>query len=253
MKTANWRGVALGEGLPKVCVSVMGGTQAELAKNAARAQMAGAQILELRIDHYDAMPDVKAAIAACRAVREAAEDLPLLFTMRTVRDGGLGSGNEAAYEALLCGVAAAGVCDALDIELSVGEAAFARIAAAAHAADCGVVGSSHEFGAIGDVSKVAHWLQQQAALGADVCKAAVMPQSREEAFALMLEMVRAGVALPVPYAGIVMGGHGVLSRVGAQAMGSCLTFGAVGEASAPGQIGAQKLAQMLRELGEAMT
>lgn len=248
-RTVTWRGVRLGKGLPKVCVSVMGKSIEALRASAERAMAAGAQILELRADSLCASPEISQAVDACGTVRSVCGDVPLLFTLRTVRDGGAGSDDAAAYEALLRGVAKAGVCDAIDVELSVGEEAFVRIAETVHAAGLSVVGSSHEFGEIGDVSKAAWWLLRQEALGADICKAAVMPGSCEQAFALMLEMVRAGEKLSVPYAAIVMGQMGVVSRVCAQAMGSCLTFGAAGQASAPGQIEAGALRDMLRIIG----
>ena len=42
-----------------------------------------------------------------------------------------------------------------------------------------------------------------------------------------------------------MGGIGSISRICGEVFGSCITFGSVGQASAPGQIEAQKLAQVL--------
>ena len=71
--------------------------------------------------------------AACRAVREAAQGTAISATMRTARDGGAGDADAARYEALLVMLARERLCDALDVELSVGEAAFSRIARAAHA------------------------------------------------------------------------------------------------------------------------
>ena len=244
-----WRSVALGEGIPKVIVSVMGKTENELIAGAENALAAGAQILELRIDSVGEKIGVDEAIDVSRAVRGVSGETPLLFTMRTKRDGGAGSMDKAYYEALLCEVIRSGICDAVDVELSVGEEAFSRIAAFAHDSGVSVVGSSHEFGEIGDVQKVGTWFAAQEALGADVCKAAVMPHSREETLELMLEMVRAGGKLSVPYAAIVMGGMGVMSRVCAAALGSCMTFGSAGQASAPGQIEAAKLREILAILG----
>ena len=66
--------------------------------------------------------------------------------MRTSRDGGAGDGDTERYETLLVTLARERLCDALDVELSVGEAAFARIAQEAHAAGVPVVGSYHDFG-----------------------------------------------------------------------------------------------------------
>lgn len=241
---------ALGEGMPKICVPVMGKSLDEIRKAARRAGESGADLIELRIDSLSPMPDGDAAKEACRAAAEASR-LPILFTLRTARDGGPGSTDGEAYEALLTEMARSGLCQAIDCELSVGEAAFSRIASAAHAAGIPVVGSSHEFGDIGEVSRAGEWLRAQHALGADVLKAAVMAKDRVQTMELALEMVRACGELGAPYIAIVMGRDGVLTRTACECLGSCLTFGTAGVASAPGQMDAKKLRGVLSAIHEA--
>ena len=243
--------VVLGEGMVKICVPVMGGTIEEIACAAAQAAQAKADLIELRIDSLSPMPEQGEAIAACRAAKKAA-GRPVLFTMRTARDGGPGSKDTEAYEALLTAVAQARACEAIDCELSVGEAAFMRIVQAAHAADVKVVGSSHEFGEIGDMQRAAQWLRRQEALGADVCKAAVMTRSSTQVLEAALAMARAGEAIACPMIAIAMGPAGVLTRIGGACMGSCLSFGTAGKASAPGQIDAIALRGMLETIHAAM-
>lgn len=248
-KAVCWRGVTIGEGLPKVIVSVMGSTLGEMRESVRQALAAGAQILELRADSLSGMTTPGDAIAACSFVRREAGDAPVLFTLRTKRDGGAGVEDVEAYEQMLMMVIQSGVCEAVDVELSAGKDVFSRLAWEARMRGVSIVGSSHEFGEIEDVKLAGRWLQMQAALGADVCKAAVMPHSREEAFLLMAEMARAGETLHVPHVAIVMGEMGAASRVCAASLGSCMTFGAAGKKSAPGQIQAGKLREMLAVLG----
>lgn len=250
-KTVAVGNIRLGEGMPKICVPVMGKTLEEIAAAAARAAQAGADLIELRADSLSPMPGVQEAIAACRAARDAA-GLPLLFTLRTARDGGAGSADAAAYEALLARVAESGACDAVDVELSVGEEAFGRMVRAAHAAGVPVVGSSHEFGQIAHAGLAGEWLARQAQGGADVLKAAVMAHDRIEALELCLSMARAGEAAGRPYIAIAMGPCGVISRAACEAVGSCLTFGTAGEASAPGQMEAGTLRQVLLAVHSAL-
>lgn len=237
--------VTLGEGMPKICVPVMGKTLQELACAAARARDAKADILELRIDSLSRTPDFETAGAACEAVRAQAMDIPLLFTLRTARDGGEGHTDAAAYEKLLCGVIDAGICEAVDCELSVGREAFARIARRAGEAGVLLVGSSHEFGDIGDMERAEAWLLEQEALGAGVCKAAVMTKTDTQALEAALAFARAREKLTIPMIGIAMGPAGTITRIGAACVGSCLTFGTAGAASAPGQIDARTLRRAL--------
>lgn len=251
-RTAKLGRVTLGEGMPAICVPVMGRTIPEIAQAAARAKAAQADVIELRIDSLTDRPGLQEAMDACRAVRGSAEEIPLLFTLRTRRDGGAGTADVQAYEALLGAVMESRACDAVDCELSAGEAVFARLAEQAKAAGVLLVGSSHEFGEIGDLQRAAQWLKRQEALGADVCKAAVMTRTNAEAFALA--QVYAGVyeQLTIPMIAIAMGPAGIMTRVGAACMGSCLTFGTAGEASAPGQIDAKKLRTALEIVQDAI-
>ena len=219
----------------------MGRTMEEIAQAAARAKAAKADVIELRIDSMEAMPTAQTAAAACRAVREEAGEIPLLFTLRTARDGGAGSADKPAYEALLGAVMESGACEAIDCELSVGEGAFARLAEKAKKAGALLVGSSHEFGRIGEVERAAQWLKKQEALGADVCKAAVMTRTNAEAFELARVYATVYEELNVPMIAIAMGPAGAITRIGGACLGSCLTFGTAGEASAPGQIDARRL------------
>ena len=141
-KAVELPGVTLGEGMPKVCVPVMG-ADARALRAAADAARAQADLIELRLDSVSPEMDAAYLRAACRTVREAARGTAILATMRTVRDGGAGDADAARYEALLVMLARERLCDALDVELSVGEAAFSRIARAAHEAGVPVIGSCH--------------------------------------------------------------------------------------------------------------
>lgn len=251
-RTARLGRVTLGEGMPAVCVPVMGRTIPDMARAAERAKAAGADVIELRMDSLAESPRPEEAIDACRAVHEQAEGIPLLFTLRTGRDGGAGTTDAQAYEALLGAVIESRACDAVDCELSVGEDAFARLAGRAKGAGLLLVGSSHEFGDIGDMRRAAQWLLRQEALGADICKAAVMTRTNAEAFALCQVYAQAHERLKIPMIAIAMGPAGVMTRIGAACLGSCLTFGTAGEASAPGQIDARRLRTALEIVQDAI-
>lgn len=250
-KTARMGAMILGKGAPKICVPVMGRNGEQIAAAAARAYAAGADLIELRADSLSAMPKETEAEASMRAARENAPGLPLLFTLRTTRDGGAGSDELAAYVGLLRFAAHSGLCEAIDCELSAGDAAFRAIADSAHEAGVCVVGSSHEFGEIGDMARVRTWLMKQEALGADICKAAVMVRSQTEALEAALCMARAGEALSRPMIAIAMGAQGVLTRICGECIGSCLTFATAGEASAPGQIDALQLRGIIESIHSA--
>ena len=243
-KAVELPGVTLGEGTPKVCVPVIGADARALraATEAARAQ---ADLIELRLDSVSPEMDAARLRAACQTVREAARGTAVLTTMRTARDGGAGGADAPRYEALLVMLARERLCDALDVELSVGEAAFSRIARAAREAGVPVIGSCHDFEKTPDAEEMAARLFQMAALGADICKIAVMPRNRRDVVALTAACAQADDALTQPIIAISMGEMGMPTRICAEAMGSGLSFGTAGAASAPGQMEAGALREAL--------
>ena len=240
--------ISLGEGMPKVCVPVMGKDVHALEDAAMRAEQA--DVLELRLDSVSPEMRQDLLCEACRAVRKAGK--PVLATMRTARDGGAGECDAEKYEDLLNRLIREKLCDAVDVELSIGDAAFLRIAGHAHAEGLPVVGSYHDFEGTPAAEKMAARLQRMAALGADICKIAVMPHSRKDVVALTAACVQADDELAQPVIAIAMGTLGAATRICGEAMGSCLTFGTAGEASAPGQVDAKTLRQALEMVHEAM-
>lgn len=253
-----WGKVTLGSRMPAVAVPVMGKDEHELRISTRAAVLAGADVIELRADSFSSMPNPAQALATCEAVRQEAKGVPILFTLRTRRDGGLGDDDAAAYEALLAYVAerrtteGMPLVEAIDCELSIGEVAFARLAAKIHAAGVSVVGSSHDFlGTPAGAELIARWTDMER-LGADVAKIAVMPKARADVLALMEAAMRADEVLSVPLIAIAMGPMGVLTRIGGEAFGSCLTFGAAEQASAPGQLNALALRETLQIVHHAL-
>ena len=57
----------------------------------------------------------------------------------------------------------------------------------------------------------------------------------------------------LPVVTMSMGGLGVLSRIGGELSGSCITFGAYGAVSAPGQLQADELGDILDTIHKSMS
>ena len=90
------------------------------------------------------------------------------------------------------------------------------------------------------------YLRKMQQLGADILKLAVMPQSRRDVLTLLevtLEISEELVDNPIVT--MSMASLGLVSRMVGETFGSAITFGAVGQRSAPGQPGARELAEVL--------
>ncbi|MEI3140096.1 MAG: type I 3-dehydroquinate dehydratase [Lachnospiraceae bacterium] len=90
--------------------------------------------------------------------------------------------------------------------------------------------------------------------GMDVAKMAVMPQSEKDVRMLLEATAEMKEQHPqTPVITMSMGKMGVLSRMAGELFGSALTFGTVGQASAPGQIPVKELRKILEMLHTSKT
>ena len=79
-----------------------------------------------------------------------------------------------------------------------------------------------------------------------------MPQSRKDVVTLLSATEEMDRRTTRPLITMSMGPLGMISRLCGEAFGSSLTFGSVGKASAPGQVAAKELANVLKLIHESM-
>lgn len=244
------RSTVLGAGTPAICVPLMGGTVDDLRADAAALPVEEIDVIELRIDHLGAVDREAEVRAAISAVRDALpEGLPILFTFRSKAEGGEREITPDDYEALLALAVATGEVDAIDVEMFTPRDTLDRVVAGARAAGVAVVMSSHDFERTPPAEEIVSRLRTQQSLGADVVKIAVMPRTRRDVVTLLDATVTYGDGPDArPAITMSMAGLGVMSRLAGETFGSCLTFGAVGKISAPGQIDAGDLRRVLHLL-----
>ena len=206
------RGVKIGAGIPKICVPVVGTTEAE----------------------------IKAAAEAAEAVKP------------DVVEGGERALDKEAYVRLNQRAAESGLIDLIDAELFTGEDTLKELVVCAHAAGVKVIASNHDFKKTPEQEVITERLLRMKALGADIPKIAVMPEKKADVLTLLLATVKAKEEISGPIITMSMAGTGLISRISGEAFGSALTFGTAGKASAPGQMDAKELRQVLTLLHENM-
>lgn len=246
MRTLTIRGVTLGAGKPKIAVPIVGAARRDILAEASAVVSLQADLAEWRADCYDRLADRDALRDTLRALRDALGDTPLLFTVRTKREGGHADLSPADYAALTLAAAESGCVDLVDVELSLGREAARALIGDVHAAGRYAVGSRHDFSATPPRPVMEGFLREAQELGADVPKLAVMANSDADTLSLLAAAIAfRDSAADRPFIAIAMGEHGVLSRVACGFCGSCLTFGAAEQRSAPGQLPVAKLRQFL--------
>ncbi len=243
----------LGEGMPKICVPLVDADADALLTHAALCRDTGADLVEWRIDWFDGVFDSARFLHTLRALADRSGGLPILLTFRTKAQGGQRDIAPDAYQALLQSALETGCVGAVDIELTMPEAVVTSLIAAAHGHQAAAVLSHHDFKKTPAPETLVGFLGRMEHLGADVAKIAVMPQSAEDVLALLTATAEARRTLSCPVITMSMGGQGLVSRLSGELFGSCLTFGALGQASAPGQIDAGELKQILGVMHRALS
>lgn len=242
------RNVAIGEGIPKICVPIVEQTKEEILEAAKAVTQSPADLVEWRADFFEAVFDIEAVKAVLAELRNILCEMPLLFTFRTKNEGGEKEISFPQYGALLKEVAATGLADLIDVEVYFHEM-IPELIAELKQMGIVVVGSNHDFEKTPQKREIIQTLGYMQFIGADIPKIAVMPQNERDVLTLLYatqEMVSQYADRPIIT--MSMAGLGSVSRICGETFGSAVTFGALKKSSAPGQIDVVELKKILETL-----
>lgn len=257
-------------GRPQVAVSLTGKTPVEIVTQCMEAAMHPVDVIEWRADYYfDAMNDADSKLASSETYMEMAkilddinliaENRPIIFTIRTEKQGGLGALSDAQMAGVQQFVAQTGLADLIDVEIAgpnpasggLDDQELADRIELIHGENCKVLLSYHDFDAMMKPEAIVRLIQKMHEAGADMCKVAAMANSREDSMGLLKAtayLTKNGIG---PVVTMAMGAEGVITRIVGGKYGSVMTFASVGEASAPGQLSADMMKKKLDDFYEA--
>lgn len=246
MNTVKIRDIEIGAGAPKIIVPIVGVTKEDIIEEAKTFDSIPIDVVEWRVDWFEGVFDFAKVEDVLKNLREVLGNIPLLMTFRTSKEGGEKAIEADAYAELNKKAAATGLVDLVDVEAFTGDEVVKDIIEGAHAHGVKVVASNHDFDKTPDKDDIVGRLVKMQELGADIPKIAVMPQCKKDVLTL-LEATRemAEEHADRPIITMSMAGTGLISRLCGEVFGSALTFGAVGKASAPGQMNASDLREIL--------
>lgn len=248
MNAVQVRNVTFGQGRPKICVPIVARTRQEILAEASRIKSLPADLAEWRADWFEGVLSMDQVSLVLSGLREILEDMPLLFTFRTQKEGGAAAVPHSCYEGLMRHVSCCGMADLVDIELFSGQELVSSLISLAHEKGVKVIVSSHDFEKTPARDEITGRLLEMQKLGADLSKIAVMPHSPADVLTLLSATLEVSGQAPRPIITMAMAGTGLVSRLSGEIFGSALTFGAAGQTSAPGQIGVAELRNTLELL-----
>lgn len=237
------RGIKIGDGIPKICVPIVGATEEEILDSAKSIKEVRPDVVEWRADWFEKGFEFAKDKVILEKLRTELGNTPILFTFRTSKEGGKKEIALHDYIALNEQIAYSRLADLIDVELFTGDTAVEEVIKNAHTCGIKVVVSNHDFEKTPGKEEIVNRIFKMKRLGADLPKIAVMPQNKKDVLTLLdatLETAKEG-----PVITMSMASAGTVTRLSGEIFGSALTFGAVGKKSAPGQIDVTELRKVL--------
>ena len=269
METLNIKNIVLQAGRPKVAVPLVSQLPQEIIAECEHAAMLPCDLIEWRADSYlSGLTDLEEVLQTKEFYLDflkilddleyIAGDKPLIFTLRSVEQGGMLQLSQAKKAEIYQMVAQSGLAGLIDVELPVAAQSAEDICEESglslreqideiHAFGGKVICSYHEFDRMLSPEEILEKIQIMQAAGADVFKIAAMAVTKEDAENLLKTTAflhQNGIG---PLVMMAMGEWGKTTRVAAGRYGSCITFAAGQEASAPGQVDAFTMLKWLND------
>jgi 3-dehydroquinate dehydratase-1 len=237
IKAIDARGRKLGGETPLLCTPLVGRTRERLLAEATVVLRQKPDLVEWRVDFFEAIGDTDAVIETARALRGVVGKRPVIFTRRAESGGGertvLG---DAAVVALYGAVAASGLVDFVDFESDNDPELLRQVRASTRRHEVRLILSYHNLSYTPGLEYLVDRFLEAERLGADVAMVQVMPRNRADVLRLLAATAEADDKVRIPLISMSVGPLGSVSRMVGGLFGSWLSF-AVGEsASAPGQI-----------------
>lgn len=243
------KSLVLGTGSPKICVPVTGKNVKEICEQTRETVDHAPDLIEWRADFFDHLDDPEAVEEVCDRLAEMTEQIPLIFTVRSEREGGSRSLTVEEYIRILKTAAGHRAVDMMDVELFMEPALMEELIHELQTKGKKVIASNHHFEGTPSREQMRKILEEMEASGADIRKLAVMPHTGEDVLELLAATIEAYRSGNAPVITMSMGQLGAVSRIAGELSGSCVTFGTVGEASAPGQLKLEDLRKILPKFG----
>ena len=244
------RNLEINKGKPAVCVPVMDKRPDSIISHI-KEIAEEADMIEWRMDFFEDSLSLKKTDRIFRDIRMAAGDTPLLITIRTDREGGNFPAESGRYVEQVLRSAVSGCADLIDVEYDTAPD-IVKFIDVIHMNDIKVIASHHDFYKTPSIEDMYDKLVLMADSGADIVKLAVMPERPSDVIDLTEATNEFHESFPeTPLVTMSMGGLGSVSRISGGTFGSCITFGADREASAPGQLDFRELKEIIRILDEA--
>lgn len=235
-----------------ICVPIVGPSIEEILSQVQKAVQAEVDLIELRPDMWMKCSNISETeyiptiVTFVEEVHSRFAEIPMLFTWRTLAEGGETSIRSESYGHLLQAIVDQDLVKAIDVELFAYTDRIGQIIKQAHHQGIQTVMSYHNFQSTPDIETLHVYAERMVSVGAQVIKFALMPSTNDDVLSVLRLTKELTERYPeLPRITMSMGQLGQMTRTCGNVFGNCVTFGTLGQASAPGQVEVAVLKQLV--------
>ncbi|SFI78674.1 type I 3-dehydroquinate dehydratase [Thermoflavimicrobium dichotomicum] len=247
------RGKVIGGNQPLICTPLVGSDVDQIMAELEKIRRKEPDIIEWRADFFSDLDDSQKVIETASKIRELVGQIPILFTIRSQKEGGQPIALEEKDKIrLISDVCKSNQVDLIDYEMDNEPENIHVLRQVSREYGVSLILSYHNFYSTPDDSSLVEKLLQAESYGADIAKIAVMPTSQEDVLVLLKATQEAQKRLKIPMVTMSMGRLGAITRMFGWVFGSNITF-AIGEkSSAPGQIPIEDLRSVIQTIQKSI-
>lgn len=235
-----------------ICVPIVGPTVEDILSQVKEAVQAKVDLIELRPDMWMKCSNISedeyipTIVTFVKEVRSRVVDIPVLFTWRTIGEGGETPLCSDNYIKLLQAIVDQDLVQAIDVELFAYTEEMGSVMKQAHQQGIQTVMSYHNFQSTPDIETLHVYAERMVSVDAQVIKFALMPSTNDDVLSVLQFTKELTERYPqLPRITMSMGQLGQMTRTCGHVFGNCLTFGTLGHVSAPGQVEVEVLKQLV--------
>lgn len=246
------KGQTFGEGMPVLCVTIAEQREEDILRQVKSLTDECIPMIEIRGDFFDGLYDEDRLTEFFRTLSPMVENTVLLFTVRTIPQGGRTEPSASYLQKIYDIAAISGVCDFIDIEYNEFPHPAQEIR---RIHECGVrvLTSDHDYMQTAKSVDLLDLLEKMRKAGADMVELAVTPEDPDDLLELLKVTNRFHRSHPdTPVITLSMGEDGFLTRVTGEIFGSAVTFGKAGKSDLNGHVSYKKLQMILNQVHDSL-
>lgn len=235
-----------------ICIPIVGPTVEDILSQVQEAVQAKVDLIELRPDMWMKCSNISedeyipTIVTFVEEAYSKVADMPVLFTWRTIGEGGETPLCSDNYIKLLQEIVNQDLVQAIDVELFAYTEEIGSIMKQAHQQGIQTVMSYHNFQSTPDIETLHVYAERMVSVDAQVIKFALMPSTNDDVLSVLQLTKELTERYPqLPRITMSMGQLGQMTRTCGHVFGNCLTFGTLGHVSAPGQVEVEVLKQLV--------